>query len=130
MKNTISLAQFRQLETLAFEYNDQRDPERELDYILAMLTTEYGDGPEPEESAVMVTIEAYDWDGLTDFGTLSEMLERVGVELDTDSMLDGYQVGRLQNAGEWEPQPYMSTGYADYGSGRTCRTYGYCLMLN
>ena len=129
MKNTITLDQFRRLETIAAEYNDQRDPERDIDYILAMLTTAEGDGPEPAESAAMATLQAYDWDGNTDFGTIAEMLQSVGVELDTESMLDGWQVGRLLNDGDWTPQPYMTTGDADYGSGRTCRTYAYCLVL-
>lgn len=128
MKNVITLDQFRKLEQLAAIYNTEHDPDEPECFICAMLTTAEGDGPEPEETAAMVCLEAYDWDGETDFNTIHSMLEEAGIELDTREMIDGYDVNRLMDAGEWSPQAYMSDGDASYGR-RNCRTYSYNLPL-
>ena len=129
MKNTITLEQFRRLETLVWETQEKNHPDREDDYLIAMLTTAEGDGPEDEESAVMACLGAYDWDGNTDFSTLQKLLAAVGVELDESALESPFVVGREQNAGEWEPRAYWSDGDASWGRGKNCRCYYYNLML-
>ena len=128
MKNKITLEQFRKLETLADAYNAAHENDVDEEFISAMLTTEFGDGPEPEATAVMATIQAYDWDGKTDFGTIRSMLESVGVEIEEREMIDGYEVCRLQNSGEWEPQSFIATGDCSCGK-RMCNKFAYCLVI-
>lgn len=128
MKNTVTLDQFRKLESLCWQYQEKNHPDRDDEFLLCMLTTAEGDGPEPEETAEMMTLEAYDWDGCTDFDLLRQLLKEAGIELDEKTLLSPYEVNRLQNDDEWTPQAYITDGDASYGN-RSCSTYAYCLPL-
>ena len=126
MKNAITLTQYKKLVELADAFNAAT--EQDDNALLVMLTTAEGDGPEPEETAEMLTFEAYDWDDETDYDTLRSMLREVGVELDETTLLSGYEAGRLQSDGEWTPQAYSNGGDASFGN-KWCRCYAYCLPL-
>lgn len=129
MKNTITLDQFRALDKLVDKYNDEHAPTLEDLPVMVMLTTEEGEGPEPEETAVMCTIEAHDWDGHTDYDTLFSLLNEAGVNVDTGYMLSPYEVDKLMRREEWKPTAYYTDGDATWGSNHSCRTYAYCLPI-
>lgn len=77
MKNKITLEQFNRFYDLATAYNEAHDASGEYEYITAY---EY-DG---EDGLPYVALNAYDWDNSTDFGTLHNLLNAVGVQVDNE----------------------------------------------
>lgn len=134
MKNYITIEQYKKLEKLIDNWQEETHPEREYDqdFVTVMLAGLWGDSVADEKDAVFVTLTAYDWDGCTDFGTLAHFLELVGVELDVKSLESPHIVAReLQEYGDdWQPVPHYDDGDASTLNGKQCHSYEYVLILS
>jgi hypothetical protein len=129
MKNTITLEQFQLLDKLAVEYQDSLLPDREEDFVELFLLSAEGESTSDLETAVMAEIEVYDWNGKTDFGTISQMLIKAGVKFDFNSLLSPFEVNALEREEYWQPVPHFGDGSATWQN-RYVRCFSVSLLLN
>lgn len=111
MKNTITEEQL----SLLWNKLDQYQEEHGLPDFWTIC-----DAPDTR----FVCVDVQDFDGKHDFDFVRRMLEEVGVQLDTESMLDSWALARIDR--EEEERPLQASSIE--GDGELGRVYGYELI--
>lgn len=123
MKNTINKAQYKTLLHLAEEWQNTNHPDRLEDFLAIIPVSADGSGSTYFEEADLLTFEAHDIDGKTDFDILRELIKEAGIDFDWHDLLSDIQVARLEEDDE------IPTARAYWGRGDTDTDYHHIVPL-